>query len=203
MLDIFYLKCSARKSPYIACWTDSPLNIIDGEKNLRRWSVELSSSVTYNRTLLQGLLECLSSRDASSPRRRYGHARLDGVTGAWSVVVQPNTIEFAGTTHRLSPAHYFLFYFLMRGRCTIARPPTTHYLLDQIKGPSWPWPAPLMNKRRPKMRKIRPQTSFGKAQDTIKRPRALGRRPPRPSIAPTKPLAPPTLEAARTRQADR
>ena len=35
VLDIFYLKCGARKSPYIGCWTDSPLNIIDGEKNLR------------------------------------------------------------------------------------------------------------------------------------------------------------------------
>jgi len=28
VLDIFYLECGARKSSYIGCWADGPLNII-------------------------------------------------------------------------------------------------------------------------------------------------------------------------------
>ena len=35
VLDIFYLECGARKSSYIGCWTDGPLNIIDGGEILR------------------------------------------------------------------------------------------------------------------------------------------------------------------------
>ena len=53
VLDIFYLECGARKSSYIGCWTDGPLNIIDGGEIFRRWSVKLSPPVTYNRTRLQ------------------------------------------------------------------------------------------------------------------------------------------------------